>query len=172
MFHNIITILTTFCVQYLLIYVLCFPTDTLHAVAPFGVPCGSPGGHCVFHHILVIIVTYKSTFFVFSQTLFMQLPRLVFLAAALAVIACFMSCFTVYHAYLVVTNQTTNERYKRYYLRKAHNTHLQCHPFSRGVVNNILEEVLPLWSISNKARVENARENSKNGPRAERKKKR
>ena len=116
--------------------------------------------------------TYLSTYFVFLQTLFMQLPRLVFLAAALAVIACFMSCFTVYHAYLVVTNQTTNERYKRYYLRKAHNTHLQCHPFSRGVVNNILEEVLPLWSISNKARVENARENSKNGPRAERKKKR
>ncbi|XP_060080127.1 palmitoyltransferase ZDHHC4-like [Ylistrum balloti] len=46
------------------------------------------------------------------QHLFLQYPRLVFLVVALVVLIPMIGTFAVYHTYLVLTNQTTNERYK------------------------------------------------------------
>ncbi|XP_033748302.1 probable palmitoyltransferase ZDHHC4 [Pecten maximus] len=46
------------------------------------------------------------------QHLFLQYPRLVFLVVALIVLIPMMASFAFYHTYLILTNQTTNERYK------------------------------------------------------------
>ncbi|CAG5124503.1 unnamed protein product [Candidula unifasciata] len=49
---------------------------------------------------------------VLIQFLFMQHPRCVFLITSLAMLTLLLGLFTLYHIYLVITNQTTNERYK------------------------------------------------------------
>ena len=46
------------------------------------------------------------------QHLFMQHPRSVFLVSSLLMLAVLLGLFTLYHGYLVLHNQTTNERYK------------------------------------------------------------
>ncbi|XP_069122848.1 palmitoyltransferase ZDHHC4-like [Argopecten irradians] len=46
------------------------------------------------------------------QHLFLQYPRLVFLVMALIVLIPMIASFAFYHTYLILTNQTTNERYK------------------------------------------------------------
>jgi len=46
------------------------------------------------------------------QHLFMALPRLVFLVMALIVLMILVGAFFFYHIYLLVSNQTTNERHK------------------------------------------------------------
>ncbi|OWF47250.1 probable palmitoyltransferase ZDHHC4 [Mizuhopecten yessoensis] len=50
--------------------------------------------------------------FVVFQHLFLQYPRLVFLVVALVVLIPMIGSFAIYHTFLVLTNQTTNERYK------------------------------------------------------------
>ncbi len=83
------------------------------------------------------------------QTLFLQFPRLVFLAAAVTVIALFMMAFTAYHCYLVATNQTTNERYKKHYLQKTQpDIDLSYNPYNKGVIQNIMEELFPLYTTA------------------------
>lgn len=47
------------------------------------------------------------------QHLFLNFPRIVFTMVSLAFVAVALGGFALYHIFLVVTNQTTNERYKR-----------------------------------------------------------
>lgn len=54
-------------------------------------------------------VTWK----VAIQHLFMERPMPVFIMMSLALLCLLVAAFMFYHAYLVLTNQTTNERYKR-----------------------------------------------------------
>ncbi|GFO33169.1 palmitoyltransferase [Plakobranchus ocellatus] len=56
---------------------------------------------------------------VLIQHLFMQHPRCVFLISSLLMLAVLLGLFTIYHLYLVLHNQTTNERYKMSALTNA-----------------------------------------------------
>lgn len=56
--------------------------------------------------------TVPVNIFVVIQHLFLQYPRLVFLVMALIVFIPMVGSFLFYHTYLILTNQTTNERYK------------------------------------------------------------
>ncbi|XP_005092976.1 palmitoyltransferase ZDHHC4 [Aplysia californica] len=49
---------------------------------------------------------------VMIQHLFMQHPRCVFLISSLFMLTVLLGLFTLYHTYLLLNNQTTNERYK------------------------------------------------------------
>ena len=69
------------------------------------------------------------------QSLFLQFPRLVILNAALVMTAVTMAGFFSYHVWLTVTNQTTNERYKREQLSYSTN------PYTRGLLANIGEDL-------------------------------
>ncbi|XP_071796555.1 palmitoyltransferase ZDHHC4-like [Asterias amurensis] len=57
-----------------------------------------------FHQVTSLIV---------FQHLFMQLPAVVFLMTSLSLLSILITIFLFYHLYLLLTNQTTNERYKR-----------------------------------------------------------
>ena len=72
----------------------------------------------------------------------MQFPRLVFFVAALTVTAIVMIGFTGYHVYQILTNQTTNERYKKYYLKKA-KREVHANIYDHGILNNLFEEFFP-----------------------------
>ena len=72
----------------------------------------------------------------------MQFPRLVFFVAALTVTAIVMAGFTGYHVYQILTNQTTNERYKKYYLKKT-KREVHANIYDRGILNNLFEEFFP-----------------------------
>ncbi|KAK2185329.1 hypothetical protein NP493_240g05010 [Ridgeia piscesae] len=72
---------------------------------------------------------------VLAQSLFLQFPRLVILNAALVMTAVTMAGFFSYHVWLTVTNQTTNERYKREQLSCSTN------PYTRGLLANIGEDL-------------------------------
>ena len=76
----------------------------------------------------------------------MQFPRLVFFVAALTVTAIVMIGFTGYHVYQILTNQTTNERYKKYYLKKA-KKEVHSNIYNRGILNNLYEEFFPQMYI-------------------------
>lgn len=98
----------------------------------------------------------------------MALPRLVFLVIALIVLTVLLGVFFTQHVYLMLTNQTTNERHKLQELEynnessencdsddnhsnhrsseKSNTKHLNLshyRPYSRGFVNNFLEVFLP-----------------------------
>ncbi|KAH9519964.1 putative palmitoyltransferase zdhhc4 [Bulinus truncatus] len=49
---------------------------------------------------------------VLIQHLFMQQPRCIFLITSLVMLTFLLGLFTFYHIYLLIINQTTNERYK------------------------------------------------------------
>ena len=72
----------------------------------------------------------------------MQFPRLVFFVAALTVTGVVMIGFTGYHGYQILTNQTTNERYKKYYLKKAKREG-GSNIYHKGILNNLFEEFFP-----------------------------
>jgi len=81
------------------------------------------------------------------QVFFAHYPRLVILLVALVNLVVITCGFTIYHLMLAATNQTVNERYKRYYLSKENNptaalTHINC--YDRGILLNLLEEFFPL----------------------------
>ena len=76
----------------------------------------------------------------------MQFPRLVFFVAALTVTAIVMIGFTGYHVYQILTNQTTSERYKKYYLKKA-KREVHSNIYHRGILNNLFEEFCPQMYI-------------------------
>ena len=62
------------------------------------------------------------------QHLFMQQPRSIFLVSSLLMLTVLLGLFIVYHCYLVLNNQTTNERYKMsaltsHKLEKGKNSH-------------------------------------------------
>ena len=84
----------------------------------------------------------------YLQVLFTYYPRLVILLVALVNLVVITCAFTVYHLMLAATNQTVNERYKRYSLSQAqHNptaarTHINC--YDRGILLNLFEEFFPL----------------------------
>ncbi|CAL1537129.1 unnamed protein product [Lymnaea stagnalis] len=52
------------------------------------------------------------TIAVLIQHLFMQHPRCIFLITSLVMLTLLLGLFTLYHVYLMINNQTTNERYK------------------------------------------------------------
>lgn len=56
------------------------------------------------------------------------------------------SAFAIYHIVLAATNQTVNERYKRYNLcHSQHNTvKADGNCYNRGVLLNLLEEFFPM----------------------------
>ncbi|XP_071948651.1 palmitoyltransferase ZDHHC4-like [Antedon mediterranea] len=60
-------------------------------------------------------------FRVLIQHLFMEYPLVVFLTTALGLLSFLIGGFTTYHLYLALTNQTTNERYKKAALKSAKN---------------------------------------------------
>ncbi|XP_071500497.1 palmitoyltransferase ZDHHC4-like [Diadema antillarum] len=47
------------------------------------------------------------------QHLFMERPMPIFIMVSLALLSILIAAFTLYHLYLALSNQTTNERYKR-----------------------------------------------------------
>ncbi|CAG2228431.1 SWF1 [Mytilus edulis] len=52
------------------------------------------------------------TYSIVLQHLFMQFPRLVFIVTSLFFLIILLGIFTIYHVNVVLTNRTTNERYK------------------------------------------------------------
>ena len=98
-------------------------------------------------HGLISFFMNLFDFLLFCQTLFMQFPRLVFFVAALTVTAIVMVGFTGYHVYQILTNQTTNERYKKYYLKKALKE-IPPNIYNRGLLNNLFEEFFPQIHIN------------------------
>lgn len=114
---------------------------------------------------------YMYVFFLHFQHLFMALPRLVFLVIALVVLTVLVGVFFCQHLYLVCTNQTTNERHKlqefqynqsnnalnneqsdnisntsrkrRDRKQGANELPASYRPYSRGILNNVLEVILP-----------------------------
>ncbi|XP_052262887.1 palmitoyltransferase ZDHHC4-like isoform X2 [Dreissena polymorpha] len=107
----------------------------------------------------------QMTLSVAFQHLFMELPRVVFIASAVLVLIILVGIFFCHHLYLVITNQTTNERHKLQELSYHHmlcdpkqnlrsrtnKTGSKCmpnnlsgyRPYSRGYFNNLLEVFLP-----------------------------
>lgn len=95
------------------------------------------------------------------QHLFMQFPRIIFLMASLSVLSLLMAGFTVYHLYLMFTNQTSNERYKIGSIKnserccKKENTEaiqskkpnkrktLNTRPYNQGFLKNIAQVLFP-----------------------------
>lgn len=97
---------------------------------------------------------YPVTFPVLVQHLFMQHPRVVFLAGSLVLLLLLLFAFTGYHLYLICVNQTTNERFKLSSLQLQNNNNSseafglssqQVWTFyDRGVLLNFLEVFCPL----------------------------
>ncbi|XP_056017362.1 palmitoyltransferase ZDHHC4-like [Ostrea edulis] len=55
------------------------------------------------------------TLSILFQHLFMTFPRIVFMLVAFTLLIPMVGTFTSYHMFLIIVNQTTNERYKRVY---------------------------------------------------------
>lgn len=79
---------------------------------------------------------------VLFQTLFTRFPLLVFCGISLVLIAFIVFLFLSYHTFLALSNETTNERYKKYYLAKSGNT-LVTNVYDKGIWQNCVEEFFP-----------------------------
>ncbi|XP_006816989.1 palmitoyltransferase ZDHHC4-like [Saccoglossus kowalevskii] len=78
------------------------------------------------------------------QHLFLQYPRVVFLMTSLLLLSLILGVFTSYHIILMLTNQTTNERWKKlpYEVeQKRKQTRLL---YSKGIIGNTAEVVYPI----------------------------
>lgn len=88
------------------------------------------------------------------QHLFLQFPRLVFVVTSLFFLIILLGVFTVYHVNVVLTNRTTNERYKTAELEpiktddtdrhsKKKSRSKECLPdsfiYDRGIIGNIYD---------------------------------
>ncbi|KAK3105795.1 hypothetical protein FSP39_005880 [Pinctada imbricata] len=106
------------------------------------------------------------TLLILFQHLFMHFPRLVFLIVGLALLSPMVGSFTVYHIYLIIVNQTTNERYKVAELaeeskhckvktcqRSAKISNTQTVSYNRGVLGNIKEVFLATSFIKSRRKV-------------------
>ena len=74
----------------------------------------------------------------------MQYPRIVFTAVGLTFLSVLMTLFTGYHFYLISTNQTTNERYKRHSLSKLAPPLDSKSCYNQGLRRNVLDVLFPL----------------------------
>eukprot|EP00057_Strongylocentrotus_purpuratus_P017114 XP_011671588.1 PREDICTED: uncharacterized protein LOC105441797 [Strongylocentrotus purpuratus] len=63
---------------------------------------------------------------IFQQHLFMERPMPVFIMMSLALLSLLVAAFMFYHVYLALTNQTTNERYKRSQAVQEIRQHCNC----------------------------------------------
>ena len=90
----------------------------------------------------------------------MQWPRIVFLFASLSVMTAILFGFTCYHGYLLLTNQTTNERYKRHALRGTHKGP-QSNLYNRGWIGNISEDLFHYFYATSKTSRTKAKNNIK-----------
>ncbi|XP_030840324.1 probable palmitoyltransferase ZDHHC4 [Strongylocentrotus purpuratus] len=61
-----------------------------------------------------------------AQHLFMERPMPVFIMMSLALLSLLVAAFMFYHVYLALTNQTTNERYKRSQAVQEIRQHCNC----------------------------------------------
>ena len=84
-----------------------------------------------------------------------------FFVAALTVTGVVMIGFTGYHVYQILTNQTTNERYKKYYLKKA-KKEVCSNIYHRGILNNLFEEFCPQAYIDKALKI-SSNVNTRNG---------
>ncbi len=91
----------------------------------------------------------------------MRYPRIVFFIAGVTVLGLVMVGFTCYHAYQILTNQTTNERYKKHYLKKAKRP-VPFNVYHRGVTANLLEEFFPQHCVENAQKVTHLHTKTKN----------
>ncbi|XP_013417024.1 probable palmitoyltransferase ZDHHC4 [Lingula anatina] len=76
---------------------------------------------------------------ILCQNLFMQYPRTVFMVASLFATSVFLLGLTSYHGYLILTNQTTNERYKTVEVTDRNLIKSRNQPYNRGVWCNLTE---------------------------------
>lgn len=83
------------------------------------------------------------------QTLFMRHPCVVFVCMALFFIVTILLFFTVYHLGLAATNQTTNERYKKYYLKLDDKSTSIPNVYNKGIITNLLHTFFPLVYLQN-----------------------
>ncbi|XP_041364508.1 LOW QUALITY PROTEIN: palmitoyltransferase ZDHHC4-like [Gigantopelta aegis] len=98
------------------------------------------------------------TITILAQHLFMEYPRIVFLAFSLSVLDVLLGMFTIYHIFLLATNQTTNERYKIGRLvmtdniveengnRKLQKKLMTYRPYDKGILNNFKQVLFP-WTV-------------------------
>ncbi|XP_064639077.1 palmitoyltransferase ZDHHC4-like [Lineus longissimus] len=100
-------------------------------------------------------VARDMTLVLLVQHLFMQFPRIVFLATGMGAIAALLIGFTIYHFYLAVFNQTTNERYKRFYLASRKGSVDSVNVYDRGLTNNLLEVLSPMQHVSKQEKKNN-----------------
>ncbi|XP_041473696.1 palmitoyltransferase ZDHHC4-like isoform X2 [Lytechinus variegatus] len=114
------------------------------------------------------------TFRVAVQHLFMERPMPVFIMMSLALLSLLVAAFMFYHIYLAITNQTTNERYKRSHIdmqeirqhcrsssrcSKRGNSHKRSHSkqdnskhsdysckniYNKGFIKNLCEIIFPV----------------------------
>ncbi|GAB1600824.1 probable palmitoyltransferase ZDHHC4 isoform X2 [Argonauta hians] len=107
-----------------------------------------------------------------AQHLFMQFPRIIFLMASLSVLSLLIAGFTLYHIYLMSTNQTNNERHKLGALKIAENcpqndcdsssvTKLSkskqkyTNPYDIGILKNIAQVCFPRYYIDRHKKIIN-----------------
>lgn len=86
--------------------------------------------------ISLIQHTESSRFCFFLQYLLVHYPLLAILFLTVSLFGLAMSGFSLFHLYLVLTNQTTNEFYKRVFPPK-HRTRLSCQPRGHGSRNKV-----------------------------------
>ncbi|CAI9721507.1 probable palmitoyltransferase ZDHHC4 isoform X2 [Octopus vulgaris] len=107
------------------------------------------------------------------QHLFMQFPRIIFLMASLSVLSLLIAGFTLYHIYLMFTNQTNNERHKLGTFQISENCHQndydsskvtklpkkkQCinsRPYDIGILKNIAQVCFPRYYIDRHKKILN-----------------
>ena len=80
--------------------------------------------------------------FLLFQTLFMHHQYIVFLLFAVVFTLPILISLLGYHLYLCATNQTTNERYKKYYVKRKDNKYIH-NVYDKGIVQNFAEVLFP-----------------------------
>jgi predicted nucleotide-binding protein (sugar kinase/HSP70/actin superfamily) len=85
----------------------------------------------------------------------MQFPRIVFLATGMGAIAALLIGFMIYHFYQAIFNQTTNERYKRYYLSSKKGYDDSKNVYDQGLAKNLLEVLSPMQHVSKQEKKSN-----------------
>lgn len=126
--------------RYFLALLLSLNAMTIHGV--WGI-CKVFSAIVTVYHINTTSGTYH-----LIEVFFTYYPRLVILLIALVNLVIITCGFTVYHLMLAATNQTLNERYKRYYLSKSQQNATPAatliNYYDRGILLNLLEEFFPL----------------------------
>lgn len=114
-------------------------------------------GHATFVCVRTNIYLFTTICNILFQFMFMQHPRCVFLITSLAMLTLLLGLFTLYHFYLVISNQTTNERYKMASLPINNNSSITQ---ANGHNNKSAQKDSPLRAFNGQG--QHHKENSKN----------